>query len=346
MYLKLVRMAVENGYVWMYNVCEVRSMIQIPADFRGCALWRDETGVRTWAQGYADWSGDRLNALDTKFGTASAGKAFVAVGVLQLVEKRLLRLDSTIGKVLDIDWKAIDRAITVEQLLTHTSGIPDYFDESVMDEYEELWVDFPNYRVRRNADLLPLFINKPMMYPRGEKFQYNNTGFVVLAMMIEAVTGMAFDDYLQANVFRVAGMTGTGYYAMDMLPKNCAMAYIWDEKRGGYRTNIYSVDAKGTGAGGAFTTVSDIEKFWDALMGHRLLSAGMTEKMITLHTQDESSQYGYGVWLKNGGAQVQFEGCDPGVSFITRYDRDTGRMFAIASNYGDDVWKIAQSAGF
>lgn len=236
-------------------------MIQIPENFRGCALWRDEANVRTWAQGYADMANERPNTPETRFGTASAGKAFVAVGVLQLVEKGLLRMDSTIGELLPLDWKAIDRDITVEQLLTHTSGIPDYFDESVMDEYEELWIDFPNYRVRRNMDLLPLFIDKPMMYPRGGKFQYNNTGFVVLAMIIEQVTGQIFDEYLAKNVFAPAGMAGTGYYEMDMLPKNCANAYIWDEGRGGYRTNIYSIDAKGTGAGGAFTTVGDIAKF-------------------------------------------------------------------------------------
>lgn len=319
-------------------------MIQIPENFRGCALWRDEANVRTWAQGYADMANERPNTPETRFGTASAGKAFVAVGVLQLVEKRLLRMDSTIGELLPLDWKAIDRDITVEQLLTHTSGIPDYFDESVMDEYEELWIDFPNYRVRRNMDLLPLFIDKPMMYPRGGKFQYNNTGFVVLAMIIEQVTGQIFDEYLAKNVFAPAGMAGTGYYEMDMLPKNCANAYIWDEGRGGYRTNIYSIDAKGTGAGGAFTTVGDIAKFWDALLGHKLLSPEMTREMMSVHAQDAGAQYGYGIWLKNDGTQAQFEGCDPGVSFITRYDFTAKTLAVLVSNYGDNVWEIIDNA--
>lgn len=59
----------------------------------------------------------------------------------------------------------------MQQLLVHTSGVPDYFDESIMDEYEDLWIDYPNYKIRHNNDLLPLFINKPMMYPKGKKFQ-------------------------------------------------------------------------------------------------------------------------------------------------------------------------------
>ena len=308
-------------------------------DLRGCALMRCTDGsMKEWVHGYADLPNERPNRMDTRFGTASAGKAFVAVGVLQLVEKGAIALDSTIGELLPLDWKAIDPPITVRQLLTHTSGIPDYFDESVMDEYEELWVDFPNYRVRRNRDLLPLFIDKPMMYPKGERFQYNNTGFVVLAMIIEQVTGMVFDEYLRENVFLPAGMGDTGYFELDRLPRNCANAYIWDEARGEYRTNIYCIDAKGTGAGGAFTTVGDVLKFWDALLGDRLLSADMRREMLTVHAQDGGAMYGYGIWMRPDGAQ--FEGCDPGVSFVTRWNRETGAIAAVVSNYGDNVWKM------
>ena len=91
---------------------------------------------------------------------ASAGKAFVAVGILQLIEAGKLDFESTLGELLDIDLHDIDPEVTVRQLLNHTSGVPDYFDENVMDEYEELWTDFPNYKIRSNSDLLPLFIEK------------------------------------------------------------------------------------------------------------------------------------------------------------------------------------------
>ena len=100
------------------------------------------------------------------------------------------------------------------------------------------------------------------MYSKGEKFQYNNTGFVVLGLIIEKVTENLFDDYLRENIFVLCGMCDTGYYELDRLPAKCANAYIFDTERKEYYTNIYSVDVKGTGAGGAFTTVSDIEKFW------------------------------------------------------------------------------------
>ncbi len=114
-----------------------------------------------------------------------------------------------------MDFKEIDPNITVSQLLTHTSGIPDYFDESKMDNYADLWRDYPNYKIRESKDLIPLFINKPMMYRPGEKFQYNNTGFVVLRLIIEAITSMGFDKYLEENVFVPRGMANTGYFELD-----------------------------------------------------------------------------------------------------------------------------------
>ena len=129
-----------------------------------------------------------------------------------MIDSGKLRLEDSIGSILDIDLHEIDTDVTIKQLLTHTSGIPDYFDESIMEDYEELWADYPNYKIRHNSDLLPLFINKPMMYPKGQKFQYNNSGYVLLAMIIEKVTGMEFDKYLQVHIFDICDMKSTGYY--------------------------------------------------------------------------------------------------------------------------------------
>jgi CubicO group peptidase (beta-lactamase class C family) len=242
-------------------------------DFNGVMCIRENGKILIQnSYGYADINNKIPNETDTKFATASAGKVFVAVGILQLIENGKLCLNNAIGDILEFDLKSIDKKITIRQLMNHTSGIPDYFDESIMDEYAELWQDFPNYRIRKSLDLLPLFIDKPMMYNAGEKFQYNNTGFVVLGLIIEKITGMLFDDYLEKYVFNPCGMFNTGYYELDRLPAKCANSYIYDESRKEYYTNIYSVDVKGTGAGGAFTTVPDVEKFWDKLLNGKLLS--------------------------------------------------------------------------
>ncbi|MEE1251431.1 MAG: serine hydrolase domain-containing protein [Lachnospiraceae bacterium] len=316
----------------------------INQNFRGNVyIVQDDKILCEKASGFADFANEIPNTIETRFASASAGKVFVAVGILQLVEQGKIKLSDTLGNLLTIDLHHIDADVTVEQLLTHTSGVPDYFDESVMEEYEELWLDYPNYKIRHNSDLFPLFIDKPMMYQKGEKFQYNNSGYVLLAAIMEEVTGMYFDQYLAVNVFERCGMKSTGYYELDKLPAKCANHYIYCEDTKEFRTNIFSVDVKGTGAGGAFITVKDIVNFWKGLLEGKLLSKELVSSMF--HKKSGNAKdgfYGYGVWLVDnpkGEDMVYFEGCDPGVSFISEYNPNQGIISVLVSNYGDSVWK-------
>lgn len=294
--------------------------------------------------GMRDLANEIPNDRDTRFETASAGKTFVAAGILKLIEQGQLGFGDTIGKLLKTELYDIDRDVTVEQLLTHTSGVPDYFDESVMDDYEALWKDVPNYRMRTTADMLTLFVHEPMMYPRGERFQYNNSGYILLALIIEELTGMPFDEYLAKEVFGACGMERTGYYEFDRLPAGCANVYI-SCGDGGFRTNIYSVEAKGSGAGGAFASVGDIYKFWRALIEGRLISKDMFDRMTSKRSGDgsdpEEGWYGYGVWIIDnpGGRDIAYmQGCDDGASFIAEYCPDRDMISVLVSNYGDNVW--------
>jgi CubicO group peptidase (beta-lactamase class C family) len=299
------------------------------------------------SSGFADLANEIPNTMDTRFATASVGKTFVAVGILQLVERGLIKIGDTLGSLLDIDLKQIDPDVTVEQLLNHTSGVPDYFDETVMGDYEELWKDYPCSKIRSNNDMFPLFIDKPMMYPRGEKFQYNNTGFILLAAIIEKISGMDFDAYLKKNIFDICGMDSTGYFEMDKLPSKCAHNYIYCEKTNDYRTNIFSVGAKGTGDGGAFVTAGDLVRFWQGLIGHKLISEDAFKKMISKQSGDgsdpEEGYYGYGVWIidnPQGNDLAYMQGCDPGVSAIAEYNPDNEQISIALSNYGDNVWAL------
>ena len=300
-----------------------------------------------YSGGYADLVNEAPNTMDTRFATASMGKTFVAVGILQLIERGELSLDDTLGDILDIDLKAIDRDVTVEQLLNHTSGVPDYFNEAEMDNYAELWTDLPNYRIRHNSDLLPLFINQQMMYRKGERFQYNNSGYVLLAMIIEKITGMDFDLYIKKNIFDVCGMNSSGYFELDRLPSKCAQNYIYCNSKDDFCTNIYSVGAKGTGYGGAFLTVVDIIAFWKGLLGYRLLSEGMTEKMLSKQSGDgkdpEEGYYGFGIWIIDvpGGKDIVYmQGLDDGVSALSEYNPNNGMISVLLSNYCDNVWAM------
>ena len=138
----------------------------------------------------------------------------------------------------------------------------------------------------------------------------------------------------------------TGYYELDKLPPKCANNYIYCPDTHDFRTNIFSVDVKGTGAGGAFITVKDIIRFWSNLLEGRLLSKAFVSDMLSKQSGDgadaEEGCYGYGVWIidnPKGKDFAYFQGCDPGVSFISEYNPNNGMFSVLVSNYGDNVWK-------
>jgi len=313
----------------------------IPIDFNGIiSIKQKGRVVIEEASGYADLPNKRPNRLDTIFVTASAGKVFTATGILNLIGQGKLGFESIIGDLLTFDLKQIDPRITVRQLLTHTSGIPDYFDESKGGKYSDVFRGVPCYNIRKNSDFIPLFIDMPMMYPRGEKFHYNQTGYVTLGLIMEAVTGLPFDKYLERVVFMPCGMEHTRYHQYDRLPANCANVYIYDKDRDEYYTNIYSSGAKGTGDGGAFTTVTDVERFWRGLYDGTLVNRELRNQMTV--PQVSVNCYGFGLWIEKiaGRYLPHFEGCEDGISFWSAYDEADDLLITLISNKGDNVWKL------
>lgn len=314
---------------------------QAPDGFSGViSIKRGGEALHEAAYGFADMPNRRPNRVDTKFVTASAGKAFTAAGILQLIEQGRLSLDSTLGALVDFDLKRIDPAVTVRQLLTHTSGIPDYADEAVIPSYADLFTDYPCYKVRTNRDVLPLFIDLPMAYPPGDHLHYNSGGYVVLALILERLTGMPFDAYLQAAVFAPCGMADTAYQAYDRPEPNTANVYIPDPARGDYYTNIYSSTAKGLGDGGAFTTAADLERFWRGLYGGSLLSPAMRAEMTAPQTPEAC--YGYGLWLEalDGHTIPHFEGSEPGIGCLTTYDASQDLLITLITNNDSNIWAL------
>ncbi|MDR0482632.1 MAG: beta-lactamase family protein [Cellulomonadaceae bacterium] len=316
-----------------------------PADFSGVIhVVRNGEVLLSQAHGFADIANERPNRLDTRFATASAGKALVAVGVLSLIAAGRVSLDTRVGDVLSAEvLGVINPDVTVRHLLTHTSGIGDYFDESVMDDYEELWADFPNYRVRTGTDLLPRFNTLPATSAPGTTFAYNNAGYVLLGLVVEKTVGTPLDEFLAQAVLAPAGMTASGWFELDRLPGNCANAYIFCDDA--WRTNIYSVPAKGIGDGGAFLTAEDVVRFWTALVAGDIIPAAWVDQAFSVQAtgtdeDGDEEHYGFGFWLAGDDAQMPcFMGEDPGVTFMTSRDPD-GLIIVAASNTGDDVWDI------
>ncbi|MEK5057385.1 penicillin-binding protein [Paenibacillus sp. FSL H7-0326] len=297
------------------------------------------------SHGYANRSEHILNQENTRFGIASGCKLFTAIAICQLVEQKKLAFTTTIEECLSAySFPYFDPDITVQQLLTHTSGVPDYFDEDVMDDFEELWVQRPMYHIRRLEDFLPLFQNEPMKHPAGSKFHYNNAGYILLGLMVEQVSQMTFQEYVEEHIFTKAGMTDSGYFEMDHLPERTALGYIQTEN--GYRTNIYSLPARGGSDGGAYVTVGDMMKLWDALIGGRLLSAELTDLLLTPHVQvSEDLAYGYGLWITQHKDTQQIEkyvlmGYDPGVNFRALFYPDHSLLAVVCSNRSDGAFQV------
>ena len=328
--------------------------LPIKPDFSGSALvMRQNDILFDHQQGYANRAERIEHRMSTRFGIASGCKLFTAIAVCQLIEQDKLAFTSTLGECLTIDFPTFDPAVTVEQLLTHTSGIPDYFDESVMDDFEELWRQRPMYHIRQLRDFLPMFQHEPMRQERGV-FQYNNAGYILLGLIIEQASGLMFSDYIEQFVFKPADMNDSGYFSLDALPANTALGYI-DNADGSWRTNHYSIPVKGGADGGAFVTAQDMAKLWCALLAHRLLGEEMTSRLLTPHVKvnDKGVHYGYGLWIQLDANRHVFKyhvmGYDPGVSFHSAYYPATDIVSVVCSNESDgafDLMKvIEQKAG-
>lgn len=284
--------------------------------FSGAVLVKDKEMILEQGYGFANRSERIKNSPNMRFGIASGCKIFTAVAICQLVQDGLLSFDSYLKDCVDASFPNFDAGITIHHLLTHTSGIPDYFDEEFMDDFELLWKDVPMYSIRSPKDFLPLFQNRPMKFSPGERFSYNNAGFILLGLVVEQMTGVKFTAYVEKNIFQKCGMQDSGYYRMDQLPERTAIGYIGDDQS--WRSNIYSVPIIGGPDGGAFTTVHDLVTFWNALFNNQLLSPEYTKILLTPYTKEnEYTYYGYGVWIRmldNTIFKYYVVGSDPGVN--------------------------------
>ena len=147
----------------------------------------DEPGERH-CYGFANRAFGVPNGPETRFALASGSKTFTALGILRLVDAGRLELSSPVRPILGADLPLIDDAVTVEQLLAHTSGIGDYLDESDDWDASDYVLPVPVHTLATTSGFLPLLDGHPQAFPPGERFAYCNGGYVVLALVIERVS--------------------------------------------------------------------------------------------------------------------------------------------------------------
>jgi CubicO group peptidase (beta-lactamase class C family) len=294
------------------------------------------------AAGLADRAHGIANTIETQFAIASGSKGFTALAVMGLVVDGTLSLDTTVRSILDDELELIDPAVTVEQLLAHTSGIGDYLDEDADGEIDDYVLPVPVHQLATPRDFLAVLRGHPTKFAPGERFSYCNGGYVVLALLVEAVSGRSYYDVVRQRVCVPAGMSDTAYLRSDELPASAAIGYVPTE--GGWRTNLLHLPVRGCGDGGAYSTVADINRFWGALFAGKILPDQVVAEMTRARNDapELSMRYGLGFWLRQDRDTVQLEGYDAGVSFRSAYDPASQLTYTVMANTSAGAWPVVR----
>jgi CubicO group peptidase (beta-lactamase class C family) len=280
------------------------------------------------------------NTVDTRFGIASGSKGFTALAVLSLVQDGALDLSTTARSLLGKDLPLIADDVTVEHLLTHTSGIGDYLDEDADTEITDYFVGAA-HELTTTESFLPLLEGHPTKFRAGERFAYCNGGFVVLALLAERASGVGYHDLVRERVLRPAGMTRTDFLRSDELPADAAVGYLPID--GVDRSNVFHLPVLPTGDGGIHTTAADISTFWRALFAGDILDHVEEIVRPRIDVPDESRRYGLGFWLHENTDTVMLVGYDAGASFKSTHDPHTATTHTVLSNTSPGAWPIART---
>jgi CubicO group peptidase (beta-lactamase class C family) len=225
-------------------------------------------------------------ATNTVFQIGSVTKLFTALGILQLAEKQKLSLNDSIQKYLPT-FPAKGHTITIEHLLTHTSGIKDYVTMSHPD---------PN-AMRRDFEVLEVidfFKNEPLDFVPGTKSSYSSSGTFLLGYIIEAVSGIPYGKYIEDNIFKPAGMTHSYYGDNSKVIPNRANSYRTEE--GVYKNADYRSMTVPYAAGALLSTVEDMFKWHRDLYDNKLLGMDLLTKAATASKLADGTKgsFGYG----------------------------------------------------
>ena len=296
------------------------------------------------AYGFADRAHEVPHSVDTVLATASGAKTFTALTVMALVERGTLALGTTARSLLGGDLPLVADDVTIEHLLAHRSGIGDYLDEDTHADVGDYVLSLPVHELAEPEQYLRALEGFPQVFPAGERFAYNNGGYVVLALLAERASGTPYHELVRTLVCEPAGMGDTAFLRSDELPGRAALGYLTVD---GARTNVLHLPVRGVGDGGIYTTLADIARLWDALHTGRIVSAETLAEMTRPHSDwpEESERYGLGFHLHATSDAVWLEGYDAGVSFVSLHQPSTATTYTVIANWSDGAWPIVKLLG-
>jgi CubicO group peptidase (beta-lactamase class C family) len=305
--------------------------------FRGAVLVGIDGKIvfeKAYGLGNEEWGAE--NTVHTKFRIASLSKQFTAACILLLQERGRLNVHDPMSRYLS-DLPAAWQAITIHQLLTHTSGIPNSTNSSDNAGSDRTGAT-PEQLIAPVAD-------KPLDFTPGTNWKYSNTGYVLLGMMVEKISGQTYADFLKSHIFEPLGMRDSGYDRAREIIKQRASGYdIID----GHIVNADFIDMSVPfSAGGIYSTVEDMYHWNEALaMDGKLLSADSLKEMFTEYPEatHEGQHYGYGVVisrLKFGRLLYYHGGGVEGfTSVIQRYPNDRVCIVILSNFDSYKPWEL------
>lgn len=301
----------------------------IPRGFSGAVLIA-QNGEIVLESGYglAVEKREEPFTADTAFLIGSISKSFTAAAILQLEMQGRLHTRDPISKFL-ANVPPDKEQITLHHLLSHTAGLPLHHAES---DFQPLTRD----------QALALILSAPLRFQPGAEYAYSDAGYVMLATIVELVSGQSFTNYLVDNLFKPADMANTAFYD-DPRWKEDPLAYGYHngqdlgspaEWPGPYWSLL--------GAGGIVSTVGDLYRWQQALQQHRILSSGLTDKLWTPQVDiNERTSYGYGWQVSQteyGGQLIWHVGAGRAHNAELRYFPEKETVIIMGSNRIDDTY--------
>jgi CubicO group peptidase (beta-lactamase class C family) len=246
---------------------------------------KDGRTVLRKAYGMADTAHKVALAPDTPMRLGSITKQFTSTAVLMLVDEGKVKLDDDIAVYLP-DYPAHDKKISVEHLLTHTSGIPSYTGK-------------PGYVATMDKDvtvagMIDTFKNDPLEFDPGTRYKYNNSGYFLLGAIVEKVSGMRYDEFVAQRIFVPLGMTRTAYEGHERAKYARAIGY--SGKDGAFAPSAALSMTQPYAAGSIVSTVDDLAKWDAAVSSGKLLRGASWQRAFTPYTLagGKATGYGYG----------------------------------------------------
>lgn len=270
------------------NIDQITNYLDSLEGFSGAVLIaKNDSILFKKAYGFAHLGHKVKNNTETKFSYASIGKSFTAIAIFQLIQEGKLSLQDNIGKFLpNYQNKEARDSITIELLLKHRSGLPNYF-------HSEKFLNTSKDKYRTTEQLSHLYENKPLEFKPNQQFTYRNTNYIVLGRIIEAITKMSYDKYIKKHIFSITNMQNTGNYDIDHTIENASENYtLSNSYPNQLQKTIFMGGVKGTAAGGGYTNLDDLYNFTVAFKNNKLLNKVYTDLM---KKEPGNDWYGYGM---------------------------------------------------